>query len=250
MKSTRCILSLKYTPVGQASNIRRRVGGFLRYIQQRDHSQEQERVKGVEGLLRYAQHRDRTMPEGRLFDRQGDVGTKERRELGRYILGSLRDLPPAKDPARDKRRACYRFVISPADARGLDLRQLTRETMAQLERDLGHRLPPWIAAEHRNTEHPHVHVVMAARRELGGGRFKSLLITRQRLGRMKESLGRELDRQRAPERRQEVLQRLVDLPYRDGWSRTLYRVAARYRREAEREAIRQMERDRSRGWER
>ena len=109
MRSTRCIVSLRYTPVSGAGSISRRVGGFLRYIQQRDHHLGEEKVHDIQGLLRYAQHRDRTQPQGRLFDREGDVGTKERRELGRYILGSVRDLPEAKDPAPDRRRACYRL---------------------------------------------------------------------------------------------------------------------------------------------
>lgn len=255
MRSTRCIVSLRYTPVSGAGSIRRRVGGFLRYIQQRDHHHSEEKVRDVEGLLRYAQHRDRTQPDGRLFDREGDVGTKERRELGRYILRSVERLPAAKDPARDRRRACYRFVISPQDARGIDLRLLTREVMGQLERDCGQPLPPWIAAEHRNTAHPHVHVVLAARRPLENGRYQSLLITRQRLQRIKEATGLEMHRQREPERRREALQRLVSPDrgyplerYGRRWSRALQRIAARYAREAEREAerIRQLDRGRER----
>jgi len=253
VRSTRCIVSLRYTPVSGAGSIRRRVGGFLRYIQQRDHHEREEKVRDIEGLLRYAQHRDRTQPQGRLFDREGDVGTKERRQLGRYILGSVKDLPEAKDPARDRRRACYRFVISPQDARGIDLRQLTREVLGQLERDSGAELPPWIAAEHRNTDHPHVHVVMAARRQLENGRYQSLLITRQRLQRIKEATGLEMHRQREPERQQEAPFRLLspDRGYpldrvSHRFSRAMQRLAVRYQREAELEAQRVRERDRGR----
>ena len=74
--------------------------------------------------------------------------------------------------------------------------------MSQLEQDTGHRLPPWIAAEHRNTAHPHVHVILAARREEERGRFRELRISPRRLARMKESLTHELERQRG-ERTQE-----------------------------------------------
>jgi hypothetical protein len=69
--------------------------------------------------------------------------------------------------------------------------------MKQLEEDSGAGgIGPWMAAEHRNTAHHHVHIVLAARRELTPGRFQTVLITRPRLQRMKEAIGNEIDRQR------------------------------------------------------
>lgn len=193
MRSSRSILSVRFTAIGGPSSIRRAVGGFLRYIQQRDHHSNLEKPGGVEGFLRYAAHRDRTKPEGRLFGRDGDAGDRERRELGRFVTRSV--------AGRMRGRAYYRFVISPEDARGLDLRRMTRSVMSQLELDAGpDGLPPWIAAEHRNTAHPHVHVVMAANRQLPDGRFRSLIINRERLGRMKIAMSREIYRERAWER--------------------------------------------------
>ncbi len=54
----------------------------------------------------------------------------------------------------------FRFIISPEDAAALDdLRTLTRELMAQAEKDLGTGLD-WVAVDHWNTEHPHVHVLV------------------------------------------------------------------------------------------
>jgi hypothetical protein len=87
------------------------------------------------------------------------------------------------------------MVLSPEHAEGLDLKALTRAAMEQLGRDAG-STPPWIAAIHRNTRHPHVHVVMAARRELEPGHFKSVVINPARLSRMKLAINDELSLQR------------------------------------------------------
>ena len=55
---------------------------------------------------------------------------------------------------------------------GVDLRELTRRTIVQLKQDCG-RLPPWIAAEHRNTDHPNVHVILAAQPKEVSGRART-----------------------------------------------------------------------------
>ena len=193
MRSARSILSVRYSAVNVTGGVRRAVGGFLRYIQQRDHHHDLEKAGGIEGFLRYAAHRDRTNRQGRLFGRDGDAGDRDRRELGRFVTRSVQ--------GRERGRAYYRFVLSPEDSRGLDLRQITRQVMAQIERDAGEGgPPPWIAAEHRNTVHPHVHVVMAAHRQLPNGRYRALIINKERLSRMKISMSREIYRQRGWER--------------------------------------------------
>jgi len=54
----------------------------------------------------------------------------------------------------------FRFIVSPDDAEQLtDLKAFTRDLMAQAERDLGTRLD-WVAVDHWNTEHPHIHVIV------------------------------------------------------------------------------------------
>lgn len=54
----------------------------------------------------------------------------------------------------------FRFIVSPEDAAQLaDLQSTTRDLMARAERELGTRLD-WIAIDHWNTEHPHVHVLV------------------------------------------------------------------------------------------
>jgi type IV secretory pathway VirD2 relaxase len=62
----------------------------------------------------------------------------------------------------------FRFIISPEDAAQLgDLRTFTRELMADVERDLGTRLD-WVAADHWNTDNPHIHVLIRGQAEDGG----------------------------------------------------------------------------------
>ena len=61
----------------------------------------------------------------------------------------------------------FRFIVSPGDAPQMaDLKAFTRDLMAQAERDLGTRLE-WVAVEHHNTEHPHVHVLVRGRADHG-----------------------------------------------------------------------------------
>ena len=89
----------------------------------------------------------------------------------------------AKDDAVDGRafadrcagdRHHFRFIVSPEDAGELaDLKAFTRDLMGQAEADLGTRLD-WVAVDHWNTAHPHVHVL--ARGVAGDGR--DLVISR------------------------------------------------------------------------
>jgi hypothetical protein len=202
MRSARSILALRFTPVSVAGGVRKAVGGFLRYIQFRDQHMEPERDGGLDAYVRYVAHRDRTSPGGRVFGRdQADIGV-DRRRLVEYVLRSTKGLEPKWVQGRDgkledRQRAVYQLVLSPEDWRGLDLRRLARAAMEQLALDAGPGgIGPWIAAEHRNTKHHHVHIVLAARREVQPGHFQTLLITRRRLQRMKEAIGRETDSQR------------------------------------------------------
>jgi hypothetical protein len=195
---TQAILSVKYTPVGIRGGINRSVGGLGRYIQYRDNRRPDEQVHDVDGMTRYVSYRDRAAPEGRLFDADGTIGDKERRELTQYVTRSVADETRRYregDWRAGRQRAVYRFVLSPADARGLDLREVTRETMKQLGRDAGPGDLRWIAAEHRNTQHPHVHIILAARRERQPGQFRTLQITKPRLERMKATLDHQMSLQ-------------------------------------------------------
>ncbi|MGJ4859600.1 relaxase/mobilization nuclease domain-containing protein [Labrys sp. La1] len=54
----------------------------------------------------------------------------------------------------------FRFIVSPEDAAEMsDLKAFTRDLVRQMEADLGTRLD-WVAADHWNTDNPHVHLIV------------------------------------------------------------------------------------------
>jgi len=53
----------------------------------------------------------------------------------------------------------FKLILSPEFGERMELDRLTRDVMAGMETDLGKELE-WAAVIHRNTEHPHVHVVL------------------------------------------------------------------------------------------
>jgi type IV secretory pathway VirD2 relaxase len=53
----------------------------------------------------------------------------------------------------------WKLIVSPEFGDRADLKQLTRDLMSRMERDLGTPLE-WVAVAHYNTEHPHVHVAL------------------------------------------------------------------------------------------
>lgn len=70
------------------------------------------------------------------------------------------------DRSKDDRHQ-FRFIVSPEDAAEIeDMTGHTRDLMRQLEADLGTKLD-WVAVNHFNTGHPHVHVVVNGRDDLG-----------------------------------------------------------------------------------
>jgi type IV secretory pathway VirD2 relaxase len=94
---------------------------------------------------------------GKLFDAAGDEAD------GRAFTERCKD-----------DRHHFRFIVSPDDAGELkNLRTFTRELMDQASRDLGTRLD-WVAIDHWNTEHPHVHILVRGRADDG----KDLVISR------------------------------------------------------------------------
>ena len=202
MRSQRSILALRYTPVSVAGGVRRAVGGFLRYVQYRDQHLEPDAVRAVDAYVRYVAHRDRTSARGRVFGRDGERSDEDRRRFVDFVARSTKGLQPrwvsTRDGKReDRQRAVYTFILSPEDWRGLDLRQLTRAAMRQLETDAGvGGIGPWFAAEHRNTAHHHVHIVLAARRETSPGRLNTFIVTRPRLQRMKDAIALVIEGQR------------------------------------------------------
>ena len=68
----------------------------------------------------------------------------------------------------------FRIILSPEEAGELsDLNAFTRDVMAAAEKDLGTKLD-WVAVNHHDTDHPHVHVVLRGKGDDG----KDLVIAR------------------------------------------------------------------------
>ena len=61
----------------------------------------------------------------------------------------------------------FRFIVSPDDAAEMaDLKSFTRDLVGQMEKDLATRLD-WVAADHWNTGHLHVHLIVRGIRDDG-----------------------------------------------------------------------------------
>ncbi|WP_234186992.1 VirD2 family relaxase/mobilization nuclease [Shinella sp. NM-101] len=61
----------------------------------------------------------------------------------------------------------FRFIVSPDDALEMaNLKSFTRDLVGQMEKDLDTRLD-WVAVDHWNTEHPHVHLIVRGVRDDG-----------------------------------------------------------------------------------
>ncbi len=122
--------------------------------------------------LRYYQMRPRGAdePPRSLF---GPDGTMTRDEAYRLL-----------DQHQARGYLAHRLLLSPgADERPDDLHDFARHVMRELERDKGLALH-WVAVEHRNTAHPHVHIVLAG--GAGDGRPRELRLDRADHARIKE----------------------------------------------------------------
>jgi hypothetical protein len=202
--SERCIVRVKFTPAGAGAEVRRAVGGFLRYVQHRDVHPDPipgRAAPEVTGLLKYVAYRDKASARAELFGPRGALGTEERKEFADFVARSIEGSEPQIFRTRggrtmDRRRAVSRFVISPERAIGLDLEALTRAAVGQLESELGVSDLRWIAAIHRNTRHHHVHLVLAGMHEDGNGSYRRVDLSKPRLSAMKEAVALEIERQR------------------------------------------------------
>ncbi|MBE9605726.1 DUF3363 domain-containing protein [Acetobacteraceae bacterium H6797] len=82
----------------------------------------------------------------------------------------------------------FRFIVSPDDALEMsDLRSFTSDLVGQMEKDLGTRLD-WVAVDHWNTEHPHVHLIVRGVRDDG----QDLVISRDYIKEGMRDRAREL----------------------------------------------------------
>lgn len=115
------------------------------------------RLKGT-GLKAAGQHLRYIQRDG--VTRDGSPGN---------LYDASRDQTEAKDflaRCRDDRHQ-FRIIVSAEDgAEYDDLKPLTRRLMQQMEQDLGTKLD-WVAVDHFNTGHPHTHIVLRGKDDLG-----------------------------------------------------------------------------------
>ena len=96
-------------------------------------------------------------------------GAQRPGEKGRGFAADRDDLDLARtlkgwEAAGDER--LFKLVVSPEQAGRLDLRAHARALVAGMEHDLGTRLE-WVAIDHYNTDHPHLHILVRGRDEQG-----------------------------------------------------------------------------------
>ena len=121
----------------------------------------------------------------------------------------------------------FRFIVSPEDATELsDLKPFVRDFMSVMEEDLGTKLD-WVAVDHFNTEHPHTHIVLSGKDELGkdlviardyvayGMRRKASEILTLELGpqtehEIRQKLSRQVDQERFTDIDRELVRDAVD----------------------------------------
>jgi hypothetical protein len=201
----RVILAVRFTPAGAGAQVRKAVGGFLRYVQHRDLHPTQPEGKpraAVPGLLKYVAYRDRASTRAELFGPAGTLTSADRKAFAAFVGNALDRSNPQLFRGRDgalqeRRRAVYRMVISPERAAGLDLRRLTCAAVGRLEQESGMTDLRWIAAIHRNTAHHHVHLVLAGMHQDHSYGYRRVDLTKPRLAAMKEALTLEIEHQRA-----------------------------------------------------
>jgi type IV secretory pathway VirD2 relaxase len=147
------------------------------------------RSRGAVVKARVVRHSARAAPLGAHLDylrREGVTRDGEKAKL----LGPGTDETDARafaERCQDDRHH-FRFVVSPDDAVEMaDLRSFSRDLVRQMEKDLGTPLD-WVAVDHWNTEHPHVHLIVRGRRSDG----QDLVISRDYISRGLRDRARDL----------------------------------------------------------
>ena len=126
------------------------------------------RSRGAVVKARVVRHSGRTAPLGTHLDYLSRDGVTRDGEKAR-LFGP--ETEAAEGRAFAERcgddRHHFRFIVSPDDALEMsDLKSFTRDLVGQMEKDLGTRLD-WVAVDHWNTEHPHVHLIVRGVRDDG-----------------------------------------------------------------------------------
>ncbi|WP_420346525.1 DUF3363 domain-containing protein [Pelagibius sp.] len=133
-------------------------------------------------------------------------GVSKRNEPGRLFDAATDDADGNAFLERSEGdRHQFRFIVSPEDATELeDLKSFVRDLMAGMEEDLETKLD-WVAVDHFNTAHPHTHIVLRGKDDLG----KDLVIARDYIAHGMREHARELvTLELGPQTEQELRQKL------------------------------------------
>lgn len=110
------------------------------------------KARGGKGRAAMARHMGYIEKEGAGPDGGRPVAFDAEKSL------DANDLAGFVDRCSDDRHS-FRLIVSPENARGLDMERYTRDFAARMERDLGTSLD-WVAAAHYDTDNPHVHMIL------------------------------------------------------------------------------------------
>jgi type IV secretory pathway VirD2 relaxase len=147
--------------------------GLKRQGAERSPAQRQRRVVVKARIVRHRAGSGAAGAHLRYLQRDGTTRDGERGQL----YGQERDREDGKafvEPGEGDRHS-FRIIVAPEDDDRLsDLRGFTRDVMTQMEADLGTKLD-WVAVDHFNAGHPHSHVVIRGKDDLG----KDLIIAQE-----------------------------------------------------------------------
>jgi len=126
------------------------------------------RTRGAVVKARVVRHSPRSAPMGTHLDYLRRDGVTRDGEKARLFGPGTEDADGRAFAERcGDDRHHFRFIVSPDDAPDMsDLRSFTRDLVSQMETDLGTRLD-WVAVDHWNTAHPHIHVIVRGVRDDG-----------------------------------------------------------------------------------
>ncbi|MFD1330444.1 relaxase/mobilization nuclease domain-containing protein [Methylopila musalis] len=126
------------------------------------------RTRGAVIKARVVRHSGRTAPLGTHLDYLRRDGVTRDGEKARLFGPRTEEADDRAFAGRcEDDRHHFRFIVSPDDAVEMsDLKSFTRDLVGQMERDLDTRLD-WVAVDHWNTEHPHVHLIVRGVRDDG-----------------------------------------------------------------------------------
>ncbi|CDN94534.1 MULTISPECIES: relaxase/mobilization nuclease domain-containing protein [Agrobacterium] len=126
------------------------------------------RTRGAVVKARVVRHTARSAPLGTHLDYLRRDGVTRDGEKARLFGPGTEDVDGRAFAERSgDDRHHFRFIVSPDDAPEMsDLRSFTRDLVGQMEKDLGTRLD-WVAVDHWNTQHAHIHLIVRGVRDDG-----------------------------------------------------------------------------------